>query len=57
MLIDNTLPAFFLSRKVTSGNSSTESKIAKRNGIRMFWATLMKKQTKKITKNWNPTFT
>ena len=57
MLIDKILPVLFFSKKVTRGKSRTESKIAKTKGISMFWATLIKKQIKKITKNWKPSLT
>jgi len=55
--IDNTLDTLCVSKKSTTGNNKTERRHANAKGIKMFCATFIKKQMKKITRNLNPSFT
>lgn len=54
---DITLEILYDSKKFTTGNSNTARREAKAKGIKMFCATLIKKQIKKITRNLKPSFT
>ena len=54
---DITLEILYDSKKFTTGNSNTARSEAKAKGIKMFCATLIKKQIKKITRNLKPSFT
>jgi hypothetical protein len=44
-------------KKFTTGNNNTATRQAKAKGIKIFCATLIKKQIKKITRNLKPSFT
>ncbi len=55
--LDNTLDTLCASKKFTTGNNKTASRDANAKGIKIFCATAMKKQIKKITRNLNPSFT
>ncbi len=57
MEIDITLENLCDSKKFTTGSNNTERRQAKAKGIKIFCATLIKKQMKKITRNLNPSFT
>ena len=45
------------SKKFTTGNNNIARRHAKAKGIKIFCATLIKKQIKKITRNLKPSFT
>jgi hypothetical protein len=55
--IDITLAILSDSKKITTGNNNTARRQAKAKGIKIFCATLIKKQIKKITRNLKPSFT
>ncbi len=55
--IESTLFIFFDSQKLTIGTRRTVSKTANANRIRILWAVLIKKHTKKIARNRNARFT
>ena len=55
--IDITRGILFDSKKFTTGNNSTARRQAKAKGIKIFCATLIKKQIKKITRKLKPSLT
>ena len=55
--MDMTRDTLFVSRKFTTGISNTARRHANAKGIKIFWETLTKKHTKKITRNLNPSCT
>ena len=57
MEIDSTLENLCDSKKFTTGSNNIERRHAKAKGIKIFCATLIKKQMKKITRNLKPSFT